>query len=358
MRENVALAPMTTLGVGGQARFFIEVKDEEGLASALEWAGKHGAPPTVLAGGSNVLVSDRGIDGLVVRLGMRGVREVPSADPAKVALEVGAGERLDDLVRESVRLGRAGLECLSGIPGSVGATPIQNVGAYGQEIGETVVFVRVMERRTRDVHLFDNVACGFSYRSSTFKGHLRDEYVVLSVTLALTPGGVPTLRYPDLSRDMTARGGDPPSLEDVRQAVLSIRRSKSMVIDASDPNRRSAGSFFMNPVVTAAEAEAIAEAWDDASQPMPRFAAGDQVKLSAAWLIEHAGFPKGTSDGPVGLSTRHALAIVNRGGATASDILGFAARVRAGVHGRFGVSLRPEPVLLGFSDEEAHLLGV
>jgi UDP-N-acetylmuramate dehydrogenase len=356
IRERIALASMTTLQVGGEARFFVDAESEETAVSALEWAEEHGVRAVILGGGSNVLVSDRGVDGLVVRVRVRGTREVTHEDSAKIALEVGAGEELDAIVAESVAAGHAGLECLSGIPGFVGATPIQNVGAYGQEIAETVVGVRALHRATRKVTVLDNRACGFSYRSSVFKEDQREAFVVLSVTLALARGGEPTLRYPELARELAARGADASSLADVRATVLAIRRSKSMVIDPSDPNRCSAGSFFVNPIVTKEHARQIEEMLGDAGAKMPRFASGQNVKLSAAWLIEHAGISKGSSDGPVGISTRHALAIVNRGGATAAQILAFAARVRDAVRAHFGVALVPEPVLVGFTPEEASLL--
>jgi UDP-N-acetylmuramate dehydrogenase len=355
MRENVPLAPMTTLGVGGPARFFVDAEDEETVLSSLEWARANGVAPTILGGGSNALISDRGVDGLVLRVRIRGLGEVLSGggDAAKVVVEVGAGEELDAVVEGSVRAGRAGIECLSGIPGYMGATPIQNVGAYGQEIGETIVSVRAIHRTTREMRVFDNAACAFSYRSSVFKTHLLHQYVVLSVTLALTAGGAPAMKYPELSRHLASHGGDPRSLADVRRSVLSIRRSKSMVIDVADPNHRSAGSFFVNPVVTPERAAQIEQASLRLGESMPRFPAGDRVKLSAAWLIERAGWAKGMSDGPVGLSTRHALAVVNRGGATAAQIVDFAARVRDAVMGHFGVALAAEPVLLGFGEGEA-----
>jgi len=361
IRENVPLAPMTTLGVGGPARFFLDAEDEETVFEALGWAWKNGVSATVLGGGSNVLVGDRGIEGLVVRVRLRGVKDVSSDGGTSGArrnlLEAGAGEELDSLVETCVKAGLAGLECLSGIPGYVGATPIQNVGAYGQEICETIVSVRVMDRATRETEVFDNRSCRFSYRSSIFKEDLRDQYVVLAVTLGLSPGGLPALKYPELSRELASRGGDPRSLADVRQTVLAIRRSKSMVLDPADPNQKSAGSFFVNPVVPPEIASAIEQqALSRATAPMPRFAAGANVKLSAAWLVEQAGWSKGTSDGPVGISTRHALAIVNRGGATSAQILGFASRVRDAVRTRFGIGLAHEPVLIGFSEEEASVL--
>jgi UDP-N-acetylmuramate dehydrogenase len=311
----------------------------------------------VLGGGSNVLVSDRGVDGLVLRIRITGVNEVSSDRSDRIELRVGAGEELDPFVDRAVREGWAGIECLSGIPGYVGATPIQNVGAYGQEISETVVSVRVMDRRTNEVSEMGNAACRFGYRSSAFKEELRGRYVVLSVRVSLARGGAPTVRYPELVREIAARAGDTSSLSHVRSTILALRRSKSMVIDPNDPNRRSAGSFFMNPIVLPNEADAVEQKAQRAgADSMPRFAAGSSVKLSAGWLIERAGFSKGTSDGRVGLSTRHALAIVNRGGATAAEVLSFAARVRTQVRDTFGIALEHEPVLVGFDEDETRAL--
>jgi UDP-N-acetylmuramate dehydrogenase len=300
------------------------------------------------------VVSDEGFDGLVIRIAIAGIESI-EAGRDRVLLRIGAGESLDALVERAVALRWAGIECLSGIPGYVGATPIQNVGAYGQEIGERVVLVRAMQKSTGEIALLDAAACGFSYRSSIFKEAWKDRYAVLSVTLALDPGGVPSVRYPELSRELAQKGVDPTSLSSVRDAVIAIRRSKSMVIDVADPNHRSAGSFFMNPIVTAEEASAVesrAAKLASGAGPMPRFDVAAGIKLSAAWLIERAGFSKGTGEGRVGISTRHALAIVNRGDATAKELIIFAAKVRAAVRDRFGVSLAHEPVLLGFDRSE------
>jgi UDP-N-acetylmuramate dehydrogenase len=357
LKENVPLGPLTTLGVGGEARFFIDAHDQETVGEALEWAAENGCKVTILGGGSNLLVSDRGVGGLVLRVRIRGVKELAAAAGAGgiAVFEVGAGEQLDEFVANSVAAGFAGVECLSGIPGYVGAAPIQNVGAYGQEIGETIVTVRVMHRTTRQTAVFDNPSCRFSYRNSVFKEELRDQLVVLTVAVALSLHGAPRVRYPDLVRELTSRSADPSSLSDVRTAVLAIRRSKGMLIDGSATDQKSAGSFFVNPVVTEDEADAIetrAQSGSGHGPPMPRFRAGEKVKLSAAWLIEQAGFAKGTGQGPVGISENHALAIVNRGGASATEVLTFASRVHAAVRARFGVALAPEPVLVGFTDEE------
>ena len=359
-QPNVPLAPLTTLGVGGEARFFLDAGTEAQVDAALDWADRRGLAVTLLGGGSNVLVSDRGVDGLVIRVRIRGIEERDVlGDATRVICEVGAGEELDRVVVHTIESGYGGLECLSGIPGYMGATPIQNVGAYGQEIADTIVAVRVMDRATRKVEVLDNAACRFSYRSSVFKGKERDHYVILTVTLALTPGGTPRVHYPEIVRELSLRGGDPGSLGDVRAVVLAVRRSKSMVIDPADPNRRSVGSFFVNPMVTVEQGNEIEQRARAAAvepQAMPRYPIGDRVKLSAAWLIERAGFPKGTTEGAVGISTRHALAIVNRGDATAAQILGFARRVRGAVGDRFGVALTAEPVLIGFSEAEASSL--
>jgi UDP-N-acetylmuramate dehydrogenase len=355
LQEHVPLAPRTTLGVGGPARWLVEAGRDE-IAEALAWAGARGLPVLVLGGGSNLLVADRGFEGLVLRPRLHGVAYQERGD--QVIVEAGAGVVWDDLVARAVESGWAGIECLSGIPGEVGATPIQNVGAYGQEVAETIVGVRVLERASGEVVQLDGARCGFGYRDSIFKGEARDRYVVLAVRFALRPGGLPNLRYAELAGRFAGRpAGEPgPSLGEVREAVLALRRSKSMVLDPAGENGRSAGSFFMNPTLDAAALEAVrarvARTLGPGAQ-MPEYpAAGGRTKLSAAWLIERTGFGKGSGDGAVGLSTRHTLAIVNRGGATAAEVVAFATRVRDGVMGSFGVALAPEPVLVGFFPEE------
>jgi len=346
LREHEPLAPRTTLGVGGPARFYVEAGAEPEVAEALAWARDRGIPTLVLGGGSNLLVADRGFDGLVLRPLVRGV-DARDRDGA-VEVDAGAGERWDDLVARAVASGWAGVECLSGIPGDVGATPIQNVGAYGQEVAETIARVRAVERATGEVIELDAARCGFGYRDSVFKREDRDRYVITGVRFALRAGGAPGVRYAELAKKLAPRAR--PTLAEVREAVIALRRGKSMVLDPADENGRSAGSFFMNPTVGAAEADRLAEALGG---EMPRYpAAGGQVKLSAAWLIERAGFRKGAHEGAVGISTRHSLAIVNRGGATAAEVAAFARRVRDAVRERCGVTLAPEPVWVGFAAEE------
>ena len=342
--EHVRLAPHCTMGVGGPARFFVEVQDEAAVLAALEWARGRGVPLYVLGGGSNLVVGDEGIEALVVKIALRGV-DTHETDGA-VELTAAAGEPWDVLVARTVERGWAGLESLSGIPGLVGATPMQNVGAYGQEVSETVTVVRALDTSTGRIVSFKNRECRFTYRDSLFRSGEPGRYVVLSVSYRLRPNGRAAVRYADVEKDLAARGVATPSLADVRASVIAIRRSKSMVLDSRDENRRSCGSFFTNPIIPSAELVAVESRAGDPA--MPRWPLpGGQVKLSAAWLIERAGYARGHADGPVGLSTRHALAIVAHDGARACDVVAFARRVQAAVAERFGVRLTPEPVFWG-----------
>jgi UDP-N-acetylmuramate dehydrogenase len=342
VRERVALAPYTTMGVGGPARFFVEATDEATLSQAVAWARARGVAVRILGGGSNVVVADAGVDAVVIQVALRGVttREIRGA----VEVTAAAGELWDDLVALAIGHGWAGLECLSGIPGLVGATPMQNVGAYGQEVSDTVVAVRALDTRSGEVVTLSPAQCGFGYRDSAFKSREPGRYVVLAVTYRLRPGGTPTLGYADVARDVGARGLTAPTLSDVRTSVLAIRRTKSMVLVPGDPNRRSCGSFFTNPLVTPADAERVAQRAGDAT--LPRWPQPDgAVKLSAAWLIERAGFRRGQREGAVGLSTAHALAVVAHDGARAADVLAFARRLQDAVAERFGVRLSLEPAV-------------
>ena len=342
VRERVSLAPLTTLGVGGEARWFVAASDEATVIAAHGWARARGVALRVLGGGSNLVVADGGVDALVVHLGLRGI----TAREAGGAIEVtaAAGEPWDGLVRHAVEHGWAGLECLSGIPGLVGATPIQNVGAYGQEVSDTVAAVRALDTHSGEIATRPAASCGFAYRDSVFKRGEAGRWVVLAVTYRLRPGGAPTLGYAEVAGQLARQGAATPTLADVRAAVLTIRRAKSMVLDDPlDPNRRSCGSFFLNPILDATAAGAVAARSGDPS--MPRWPQADgHVKLSAAWLIEHAGFARGERAGPVGLSSRHTLAIVAHDGARAHDVLAFARRLQGAVETRFGVRLTPEPV--------------
>jgi UDP-N-acetylmuramate dehydrogenase len=345
-RERVSLAGYTTLGVGGPARWFVEAADEATLLSARGWAQGRGVPLRVLGGGSNLVIADEGVEALVVRLALRGVESHDTNGAVEVT--AAAGEPWDDFVRLTVERGWAGLECLSGIPGLVGATPMQNVGAYGQEVSDTITRVRALDTHLGAIVDVPAAQCGFAYRDSAFKQREPGRFVVLAVTYRLMPGGSPTLRYADVARHLAERGTRAPRLTDARESVLAIRRAKSMVIDAADPNRRSCGSFFTNPIVSAEALRDLERRAADTS--MPRWPQSDgRVKLSAAWLIEHAGFRRGQREGAVGLSTRHALAIVAHDGARAADVLAFAGRIQQTVAERFGVRLTPEPVYWGMN---------
>jgi UDP-N-acetylmuramate dehydrogenase len=332
------------MGVGGPARYFVSAESEATALEAVAWSGRHKVPLQVLGGGSNLVVADGGFDGLVLGIAISG-RQVRQDGP-NVEIDAGAGEAWDPLVAWTVSEGWAGLECLSGIPGLVGATPIQNVGAYGQDVSESIVSVRALDRRAGLVELSPKT-CRFGYRDSLFKSGEPGRYVVLSVRFRLTAGKPPKIAYPELERHVATRCAATPSLGDVRESVLAIRAAKSMVIDAADENRRSCGSFFTNPVVSADEAREIAARADDPG--LPRYPQPDGgVKLSAAWLIEKAGFSRGQRFGACGISSRHSLALVCHDGARASDVVSAARRVRNVVESRFGVRLVPEPVFWGF----------
>jgi UDP-N-acetylmuramate dehydrogenase len=348
IEEAVALAPRSSLGVGGHARYFVRAESASDVTDALAWASSRGLPLRVLGGGSNLVIADEGFDGLVLSIGLRGTSFLSAGDA--VELCAAAGEPWDDLVALTVKRGLAGLECLSGIPGLAGATPLQNVGAYGQEVSECVSRVRAIERATGKAREFSGSECRFGYRNSLFKAEAAEEFVIVEVTYRLKPGAPPKVAYAELARELAARGIDRPALADVRSAVLAIRRNKSMVLDPHDENCRSCGSFFVNPIVSDAEASAISARAGDTT--MPRYPQADgTTKLSAAWLIERAGLGKGTRRGSVGLSTRHSLAIVCHHGAKAEDVVRFAKEVRGAVLSRFGVRLVPEPIFWGFSGD-------
>lgn len=342
--ENVPLAPLTTLKVGGAARFFIEATSEADVLAAFEHAAARGLELFILGGGSNILVSDNGFDGLVVRIVLKGIEPAGGADAEKEVLSVRAGEDWDGFVEHCVGRDLAGVECLSGIPGTVGGTPVQNVGAYGQEVSETIVSVRCLDRQSGRIVELSDRECGFGYRTSIFNSSQRERYIVLSVKFALERGGGPKIVYRDLREHFA---GANPTLAETRSAVLKIRAAKSMVIDPNDPNCRSAGSFFKNPVVHGAELARIASAAN--ADAVPHFDAGGQmVKVPAAWLIEQAGFKKGFAMGNAGISTRHSLALINRGNASAAEIIQLKNKIIDAVMEKFGIELLPEPIFIGF----------
>jgi UDP-N-acetylmuramate dehydrogenase len=336
-------AELTTFRVGGPARRLVDIASVDDLAAVLAEAGDE--PVMVLGGGSNLLVSDAGFDGTVARMVGDGLAVIGESDDDEVDVIVEAGAVWDELVAHTVAEGWSGIEALSGIPGSVGATPIQNVGAYGQEVADVITAVRTWDRETGSERRFAPADCGFTYRDSLFKRTSR--YVVTAVEFRLATGGEGApVRYAELARTLGVELGTGAPVAAVRDAVLGLRRSKGMVLDPADHDTWSAGSFFTNPILSNAVAAAALP--DDA----PRYPAGDGLlKTSAAWLIEQAGFSKGfgaeLTDGRATLSTKHTLALTNRGTATAADLLTLARAVRAGVIERFGIELHHEPVLVG-----------
>ncbi|HEX2857786.1 MAG TPA: UDP-N-acetylmuramate dehydrogenase [Propionibacteriaceae bacterium] len=330
----------TTLRVGGPAKRYVVARTEAELVDTVVEADRSGEPVLVLGGGSNLLVSDAGFDGTVVQVATRGVQaDVSGCGGALVRLE--AGEVWDDVVALAVASEWIGVEALSGIPGLVGATPIQNVGAYGSDVSQTIASVRTLDRSTGQFRTFAASDCGFGYRWSRFKAE-PGRYVVLQVSFQFTLGTLSApIRYAELAERLGVRLGERADTRAVREAVLDIRRGKGMVLDAADHDSWSAGSFFTNPVLSPEQASLL-------PADAPRYPASDgMVKTSAAWLIDHAGFHRGFSTGRARVSTKHALALTNPGEATADDIVGLAREIRAGVRRRFGVVLAPEPVLVG-----------
>jgi UDP-N-acetylmuramate dehydrogenase len=336
IQEQIPLAPRTTLGLGGNARYFAPCRTLEQLRQSLEWARAQDLSVHVLGGGSNMLFADAGCDGLVLHVELGGIEFFDST------ATVAAGENWDTFVEQAIDRGLAGVECLSGIPGLVGATPIQNVGAYGQEVKETISEVRALDRHSLDEVRFNNEDCQFAYRHSRFKGPDRDRYIVTQVQYQLRTDGDPQLRYAELERSVhaikpLAKGAA--ALRQVREIVLKLRAGKSMLVDPDDANSRSAGSFFVNPIIALEQFEKLRERYKD----IPSFAAGDDVKIPAAWLVENAGFAKGYRHGGVGVSQKHALALINCGGTT-RELLELATKIQQRVEELFGIRLEREPV--------------
>ncbi len=345
IRENVRLAPYTTLRIGGIARYFVDVTNEDQLREAVDFAKAKALDIFVLGGGSNVLIADAGFKGVVLHIDLEGISFDPQKD--EVIAIVAAGENWDNFVNQCVAKNLSGVECLSGIPGKVGGTPIQNVGAYGQDVSESISKVRAFDRQTKTIVELTNQQCGFGYRSSIFNTTERDRYVVIAVDYLLKKNGEPALRYPDLQKYFESSEASP-TLAEVRAAVLSIRASKAMVITPNDPDSQSVGSFFKNPVVIAEKFAEIKKAAKKLQiKEVPHFPAADnKIKIPAAWLIEQAGFVKGYSRGRVGISSKHTLALINKSNATADEMLTLMRRIQEEVNKRFGVALLPEPIYI------------
>jgi UDP-N-acetylmuramate dehydrogenase len=342
IQENIALAPLTTLGVGGSARFFVRAESVGDVEEAVAFARGRGLALFVLGGGSNLLVSDRGWDGLVLQVGILGIDE--RREESKTVFDAGAGVDWDGFVARCVARDCGGIECLSGIPGSVGGTPVQNVGAYGQEVSETIVSVLAFDLGENCIRELTAAECGFGYRTSIFNTSQRGRYVILRVTYQLASDGKPSLRYADLQKYFAGRGT--PTLAKMRNAILEIRASKGMVLREGDAG--SAGSFFKNPVLSAAQHEELVRRAAERGLEVPSYAAlSSQRKVSAAWLVENSGLRKGYVRGRAGISRKHALAIVNLGRASAADIVGLKDEIQSRVEETWGVCLEPEPVFVG-----------
>jgi len=345
--ENVPLAPMTTLGVGGPARYFFEAHSEQQVRDALIFARERDLQLFVMGGGSNLLVSDSGFAGLVLKIGLLGITQ-RSLSRDVVRFDVAAGEHWDAFVAGTVQSRCAGLECLSGIPGTVGGTPVQNVGAYGQEVRDTICEVRALHVATLESVAMTNEDCKFGYRSSRFNTVDRGEYVITRASFSQLHGGKPKLAYGDLKSHFANHPGEP-TLRETREAVLEVRRRKAMVIEPGNADSRSVGSFFKNPVIAEQQYGHLAEQLSGRGWQMPSYPAGEGLrKVPAAWLLEHAGFHKGYAKGAVGISSRHTLALVNRGGARAAEIVALKDEIQARIRDEFGIELQPEPVFVGF----------
>jgi len=344
--EQVPLGPFTTFQIGGPARWFAEAASEEDIAAGIAFAAERQLPLFVLGGGSNLLVSDTGFPGLVLRMALQGIASTP--EKGRVIVSSAAGEDWDDLVAYAVGAGYAGIECLSGIPGTVGGTPVQNVGAYGQEVSQTIVTVRAFDRTTGAFVDLSSADCGFSYRRSIFNTAQKERYIVSRVDYGLHENGPANFVYADLARYFAAHNQASPTLAEVREAVRTIRDQKGMLLVAGNADCRSAGSFFKNPIVPATVLDSLAGELGVEKRSIPAYPARDgEVKLSAAWLIERAGFQKGYALGNAGIYSRHTLALINRGGASAAEIVALRDQVTDAVRSRFAVRLEPEPVWLG-----------
>lgn len=340
-RQDVPLAPLTTLRVGGFAQWYVRVATAAHLQSAHAWALDRGLPVFVLGGGSNVVIADSGIPGLVLHVVIDGIAFHEHGDEAIV--EAGAGEVWDHVVARVVDRGYAGIETLSGIPGFVGGTPIQNVGAYGQEVADTIDTVTALDTHSGELVDIPARGCGFAYRQSRFKQVDIGRFIVCAVRFRIRRGAA-TVTYPDVKAWAVHSALERPTVADIRRGVIEIRRRKGMVLDPDDADTQSVGSFFVNPIVAASTAAALGS---------PSFPAPDgRVKIPAAWLIERVGFGKGFGAGAAGVSSKHPLAIVNRGGATSSDIVDLACRIKHTVLDRYGIALRPEPIFAGFGEDE------
>lgn len=345
--ENIPLAPFTTLGVGGPARYFCEAHSERDLCDAIVFARERDQQVFTMGGGSNLVIAENGFPGLVLKIVLLGIAQ-RGLSGHRAQFDVCAGEDWDSFVAGTVQSRFAGLECLSGIPGSVGATPVQNVGAYGQEVRDTIMEVRALHVASLESVVLSNADCRFAYRGSRFNTADRGDYIITSVSFCLVHGGKPKIVYGDLQNYFADHASEP-TLAETREAVLEIRRRKAMVIVPGDPDSRSVGSFFKNPIIAEKQYVELAQRLSARSLQLPSYSVGDERrKIPAAWLVEQAGFHRGYTKGAAGISRRHTLALVNRGGATAAEIVALKDEIQSRVREEFGIELQTEPVFVGF----------
>lgn len=342
--ENIPLEKYTTIRLGGKAKYFCECKSETDLIECLKYAENNNIKIHILGGGSNTIFSDDGFDGLVIKIGMKGIN-LHNDFKDNVIVKAAAGEEWDGFVKYCVENKFSGVECLSGIPGSVGATPVQNVGAYGQEVKDTIIFVKGIDRKTYKPIMFSNEDCLFDYRTSRFKTIDKDKYFVTEVMFKLKKDGKPEIKYSELEKKLKEKFKNDLSLSIVRNAVIELRKKKAMVTDDNEQDSVSCGSFFVNPVIKESEFDEICLKAGFEKNKIPYHIVNGNIKLSAAWLIENAGFQKGYTKNGAGISSKHSLALVNRGGTT-KDLLNLAEKVQAKVFEKYGILLVKEPVIL------------
>lgn len=346
IQSDIELKNLTTLKIGGAARFFVSAETEDETVDAVKFADENDLRIFVLGGGSNVLISDKGFDGLVLQINLKGI-EIEKDETDETIIAVKAGEDWDEFVNFCVEKNLAGIECLSGIPGFVGGTPIQNVGAYGQEVSETITRVKVFDRKSKEILTLNNSECKFAYRSSIFNTTDKNRFIVLQVNYKLKKNGAPKIVYKDLIKFFDGKN---PDLKETREAVRQIRAEKAMLVRQGGLDAQSAGSFFKNPIVPKTQFDKISETAKTLNLgDVPNFKADDEnVKIPAAWLIEKAGFHKGFQKGNAGLSTKHTLALTNRGDAKASEIISLKDEIQRKVLEVFGIELKTEPIFVGF----------
>ena len=348
--QNISLKEYTTIKLGGFAKYFAECNSEEEIKDALIYSQQNKLKTFILGGGSNVVFSDNGFNGLVIKINLKGL-QIHSETKDRIILKVSAGENWDNFVKYCVNNNLAGLECLSGIPGSVGASPMQNIGAYGQEVKNTIIYVKTLDRETFKPVVFTNEDCDFGYRQSRFKNQDKDRYIITEVMFRLVRGGEPEIKYPELIKSIyedikpedTINGK--PGLSKVRETVLNLRRKKSMVVDENDPDSVSCGSFFLNPVISEDDFKELLNKIPHTETQIPNYPTEEGIKLSSAFLIEQSGFVKGFTKNGIGISSKHSLAIINMGGTTKA-LIELTEEIKSAVYQKFGISLVPEPEIV------------